>query len=280
MRLFGAALLLASAAPVALAQGHRADYESESRLGSYEAAPGMGAAVLNAPFSAEAITTWRPTRPSEQSEWRVSARFYRDSGGRVRVEQTFVGHADDRNPQRIVIASDLNGPTAFVIDSAARTVSEYPRPVVRNTVGGYGRLVLPLSMTRFVTFMRPQLWRAYNNVEGDDESLGHKTILGVPVTGTSAQITLPVGAFQKNHEIQILDERWISKELQLLMDSRTDDSEYGTLEHRVTGISRSEPPAELFEIPAGYAPIPTKYPVWFPNPYMPHPWPDESVGRK
>src|SRR5437667_443344 len=65
-----AALLIP--APEALAQTHRADYESESRLGSSEAAPGLGAPVLNAPFSADAVTTWRPNEPSERSEWRAS----------------------------------------------------------------------------------------------------------------------------------------------------------------------------------------------------------------
>ena len=270
--------------PEAPAQTHRADYPAESSLASHEAAPGLGAPVLNAPFSAEAVTTWRPNEPSERSEWRVSVRFYRDREGRVRVEQTFVDHADDRSPQRIVIASDPNGYTAFVVDSTARTVSEYPRPVARNTVGGYGRLVLPLSMTRFVTFNRPQLWRAYENAAGEDEPLGEKTILGIPVTGTSAQITLPIGAFQRNHEIQIVDERWISRELQLLLYSRTEDSEYGTLEHRVTRISRSDPPGELFEIPAGYLPIAPNYPVSFGNPYIPlreaWAWPDVRPGRK
>jgi hypothetical protein len=276
-----AALLIP--APEAPAQTHRADYPAESRLGSLEAAPGLGTPVLNAPFSAEAVTTWRLKESSARSEWRVSVRFYRDREGRVRVEQTFVDHADG-SPQRIVIASDPNDPMAFVIDSTAHTINEFPRGVVRNTVGGYGRLVLPMSMTRFVTFERPQLWRAYENAEGEDEPLGQKTILGIPVTGTSAQITLPIGSFQKSHEIQIADERWISKELQLLMYSRTDDSEYGTLEHRVTKISRTDPPAELFEIPAGYLQTPPKYPVSFPNPYVPlreaWAWPEVGPGRK
>jgi hypothetical protein len=273
-----AALLIP--APEAPAQTHRADYPAESSLSSREAAPGMGAPVLNAPFSAEAVTTWRLNEPNARSEWRVSARFYRDREGRVRVEQTFVDHADDRSPQRIVIASDPNNQMALVIDSAARTVSEYPRPVVRNTVGGYGRLVLPQSMTRFVTFERPQLWRAYENAAGEDQPLGDKRILGIPVTGTSAQITLPIGAFQKNHEIQIVDERWISKDLQLLMYSRTEDSEYGTLEHRVTRITRDDPPPELFEMSAGYLQTPPKYPLFFPGPYTPWAWTDVRPGRK
>jgi hypothetical protein len=270
--------------PEALAQTHRADYPAESSLGWREAAPGLGTPVLNAPFSAETVTTWRPKEPSARAEWRASVRFYRDREGRVRVEQTFVDHADDRSPQRIVIVSDPDSHSAFVIDSTAHTVSEELRGVLRLTIGGYGRLVLPESMNRFVAFQRPQLWRAYNNVAGEDEPLGEKTILGILATGTSAQITLPAGAFQKSHEIQIVDERWISKELQLLMYSRTEDSEYGTLEHRVTRISRDDPPGELFEIPAGYLQTPPKYPVMFSNPYIPlrerWAWPDVRPGPK
>jgi hypothetical protein len=277
-----AALLIP--APEVPAQTHRADYPAESLLGSHEAAPGLGTPVLNAPFSAEAVTTWRLNEPSARSEWRASVRFYRDREGRVRVEQTFVDHADDRSPQRIVIASDPNDPMAFVIDCTAHTVNEFPRGVVRNTVGGYGRLVLPMSMTRFVTFERPQLWRAYENAAGEDVPLGQKTILGIPVTGTGAQITLPIGAFRKNHEIQIVDERWISTELQLLIYSRTDDSEYGTLQHRVTSIIRDDPPPELFEIPAGYSRTPQSYPLTFANPYIPQTerwaWPEASPGRE
>ena len=278
-----AALLIP--APEVPAQTHRADYPAESRLGSQEAAPGLGAPVLNAPFSAEAVTTWRPKEPSERSEWRASVRFYRDREGRVRVEQMFVDHADDHSPQRIVIASDPESIWASVIDNTARTITEYLRGVARETIGGYGRLVLPVSMTQFVTFERPQLWRAYDNAEGEDEPLGQNTILGIPVTGTSAQITLPIGSFRKNHEIQITDERWISKELHLLMYSRTEDSEYGTLDHRVTKISRTDPPEELFEVPAEYRHIPPYYP-WasFLNPHIPlreqWAWPDVSPGRK
>lgn len=268
--------------PEALAQTHRADYPAESSLGWHEAAPGLGTPVVNAPFSAETVTTWRPKEPSQRAEWRASVRFYRDREGRVRVEQMFVDHADERTPQRIVIVSDPDSHSAFVIDSTARTVSEELRGVVGLTIGGYGRVVLPESMNRFVAFARPQLWRAYNNVAGEDEPLGEKTILGILATGTSAQITLPIGAFQRNQEIQIVDERWISKELHLLLYSRTEDSAYGTLEHRVTRISRSDPPGELFEIPAGYLQTPPKYPVTFPNPYIPlrewWAWPDVRPG--
>src|SRR5262249_26982820 len=78
---FAALLIPGTEAP---AQTHRADYPAESSLASREAAPGLGAPVLNAPFSAEAVTTWRPNEPNERSEWRVRIRFYRDHEGRVR----------------------------------------------------------------------------------------------------------------------------------------------------------------------------------------------------
>ena len=267
-------LLIPTSEPL-VAQTHRADYESETRLGWKYAAPGLAGPVLDIPFTAEAVTIWRPHEVSERSEWRATTRYYRDRSGRVRIDQTFVDHADGRNPQRIVIASDPNGPTAVVVDCLAHSVSEYPRPVARLTLGGHGRLVLPQSMNRFVTFLRPQSWRAYYNVAGDDEALGEKMLLGVQATGTRAQITLPIGAFQRNHAVQIMDERWVSSDLELLMSSRTEDSEYRIVEHRVTTLSRDNPPAELFEIPAGYSAIPPKYSICFSNPYIPQPWPSD-----
>jgi hypothetical protein len=44
--------------------------------------------VLDAPFSADATTTIRQTRADGNvTEWTTKARYYRDSAGRVRVDQ-------------------------------------------------------------------------------------------------------------------------------------------------------------------------------------------------
>jgi hypothetical protein len=68
-------------------------------------------------------------------------------------------------------------------------------------------------------------------------------------------------------------ERWVSAELHLEVSGRTEDSEGEVVERRLTNISRTEPPAELFEVPAGYkvtVGIPDT--LWL-NPRVPEIWP-------
>src|SRR6266496_353026 len=81
----------------------------------------FGEPVRDAPFSAEATTVWRPAAGGGGDELQANAHYYRDSMGRVRVEQDFVGH-DPRTQQVIVVPEADNG-RAFLLDPAARTSS-------------------------------------------------------------------------------------------------------------------------------------------------------------
>ena len=49
----------------------------------------------------------------------------------------------------------------------------------------------------------------------------------------------------------MVDERWESAELQLLVYSWHSDSR-STIEYRLSNIRRTEPPAHLFEVPTDY----------------------------
>jgi hypothetical protein len=79
---------------------------------------------------------------------------------------------------------------------------------------------------------------------------------------------------------ETIDERWISPELKLEMYARSEDGEIGVVEYRVTTISRAEPPAALFEVPADYVPG-AAYPGTLElNPYSPEIWPTLSPAAK
>src|SRR5262245_60462809 len=71
------------------------------------------APVVNAPFSADATTVWHPPASKGQVSLQATARYYRDSAGRVRVEQTFVGH--DSRSQHIILAPEANSTTSYVL---------------------------------------------------------------------------------------------------------------------------------------------------------------------
>jgi hypothetical protein len=82
--------------------------------------------------------------------------------------------------------------------------------------------------------------------------LGTRTIEGVAATGTKTFVTVPAGLMGNERPVEVVEERWESAELKLVLHSRQQNPVSGEVEYRLTNISRAEPPAELFKIPAGY----------------------------
>lgn len=209
--------------------------------------------VLDAPFSAEAVTAWHPPANSGKAELRSTARYYRDRAGRVRVE--FVG---GMTPDRVMITLDAGSRVAYLLDTVARTAMKMSRGSMAMIVGGgCHRFVLPLSMNRVVSFGGSPL---------DEESLGDRSMAGVQVTGTRFSTMLPA-----NVTGMALGERWVSPELRLVIYSHREDSVVGVVEHQLGKISRTEPPAHLFEVPADYVEAAWPTCMMWENPYAPKP---------
>lgn len=227
--------------------------------------------VLDSPFSGEAVTTWRPASNSGSREVRGTARYYRDRAGRIRVEQTFVGHSGGQTPDRVLVTPDVDSRWAYVLDPAARTAMRISRSAPSSGVGAAVHFVLPVSMACGIVLFRPGL-----HVPLAEESLGERAMDGVRVEGTRVRGML-------HAELgggETIDERWISPELKLEMYARSEDSEIGVVEYRVTTISRAEPPAELFELPADYALATQSGGRVSMNPYSPEIWPKLSPAIK
>jgi len=55
-----------------------------------------------------------------------------------------------------------------------------------------------------------------------------------------------------NRPIEIMDERWESADLGVVVMSRHQDPRTGDVEYRLTKITRLDPPATLFRIPPDY----------------------------
>jgi hypothetical protein len=85
------------------------------------------------------------------------------------------------------------------------------------------------------------------------EDLGKQTIEGVECSGTRTTVTIAAGAIGNDQPIQIVSERWYSADLQEVVLSTNSDPRIGKTTYRLTNLSRNEPAASLFQIPAGYA---------------------------
>jgi hypothetical protein len=87
---------------------------------------------------------------------------------------------------------------------------------------------------------------------GTPESLGTQDIGGVTATGTRITTTIPLNAIGNDRPLQIVDERWYSQDLQMVVQSKLSDPRTGEETFHLSNISRVEPPAYLFVVPSNY----------------------------
>ena len=213
--------------------------------------------IRNAPFSAEAVTTWHPPADSGMPEMSSTRRYYRDRDGRVRVE--FVGGV---TPQRVLVARDADTAGAYVLDTVERRSTHASRSSMEMFIGsgctypGYNttHFVVPLSMCRHVSYFTRGV---------EEGSLGERWIEGVQTMGTrfGPEVVLVPSRGTPGGE------NWVSPELQLLVYGRHEDPDSGVIEHRLSKITRTDPPAALFEVAADYLPerpFPYKSMQWHP----------------
>lgn len=84
------------------------------------------------------------------------------------------------------------------------------------------------------------------------EELGKQIIEGVECEGRREVTTIPAGAVGNERPIEMVNETWHSLELKMTILSKRSDPRFGESTYRVTNISRSEPDAQLFQVPSEY----------------------------
>jgi hypothetical protein len=224
--------------------------------------PFTGPSVRDAPFSADATTTVRETlHDGTRIDQTSSARYYRDRAGRVRVEQTLV-NLEGVNPAaekhvRITIQPKHDGLAVYVLDPLTRTaVLGGPRAFGDVTVGGGNMFALPLGIPTILSFSRPASARDHlvnrGQIDIQEESLGDRRVAGIDTVGRRRTGMVPRYQIGNDRPVEIVDERWESPELTLVIYSRSSDSRTGTIEYRLANIQRTEPDPSLFVIPEDY----------------------------
>jgi len=187
--------------------------------------------VTGQPYAADSIVTTTLTALGAPVEQRVVARVYRDSAGRIRREQVPGAQQapgpGDREDLVVVIVDPVAG-VVYSLNPATRTAYRVPTGNSPNAVSA-----IPDPASAFT------------------ELLGTTIVEGITVTGRRAVTTLPAGT--DGRPVQIVDERWESPALGIVLLERHLDSRSGVLEHRLTNVSRTEPPAALFAVPATYS---------------------------
>jgi hypothetical protein len=84
------------------------------------------------------------------------------------------------------------------------------------------------------------------------EQIGTDSIEGLAVEGKRVSTTFPVGSQGNDRPIVTTREVWTSPELKVTVLEKTSDPRSGDTTRRLTNISRAEPSADLFRVPADY----------------------------
>lgn len=84
------------------------------------------------------------------------------------------------------------------------------------------------------------------------EQLGKQMIEGIEAEGTRTTVTIPAGEIGNERAIEIVNERWYSSELQLVVMTRHSDPRSGETTYKLTNINRTEPAKSLFEVPSSF----------------------------
>ncbi len=236
-----------------------------------------GKLVKNAPYSATAITESIQTlSDGNRIVTRSTAALYRDSEGRTRREQSLgpIGaFAGGGEPQQMIFIDDPVAGVSYTLNARSRTAQKMPPMRFKfeykvsapagEGVGGT-TVTLPADQPGQFEIQRvegrakmaadgPRYVWGWRNQEAKTESLGRQNIEGIDAEGTRGKVTIPAGEIGNEREIEIIDERWYSPELQTIVMTRHSDPRFGESSYRLTNISRSEPAKSLFEVPSDYS---------------------------
>jgi hypothetical protein len=231
--------------------------------------------VKGKPYSADTSTEAVQTlADGNRIDHRTVSKFYRDSEGRTRREETF-GNVDPNNPSphevKVFIDDPVNG-TAFVLDPGSKSADKMQRTrkfLDERNAEDDGTRIMVKSLKdsdsgdqsapgRMMVNFRYEHSDNLSTIVADDkrdvvkEDLGTRNIEGVDCNGTRQTITIPAGAVGNEKPISIVTETWFAPAIAAVVESTSDDPRYGKTTYHLTNVQLSEPPRSLFEPPTDF----------------------------
>ena len=207
---------------------------------------GQTGPVLSKPFSAievrHIIQTLADGTHVDQPE---ATACYRDAQGRMRAE----------NPDRVLIYDPVGG---FVYNLETRT-KRY-----RQTALSSDSRSTTIAATRSGTWiatddyapargdLSARQMHGHSSVPPVTEDLPSQIINGIRTKGARVTMTVPKGTFGNDRDVQVVNERWYSDDLQVLVKSSNSDPRFGVTTYELTNVVQAPPDPRLFQVPADY----------------------------
>lgn len=250
-----------------------------------------GKTVKGAPYSAEAVTeTIQTLGDGNRIVNRMTSMLYRDSDGRTRREQSLKGLGmlgSGEEPFKTIFINDPVAGVNYVLDSRSHTAhksvpftfelsgkkgEQFEFKVAPGSTATANSMIVttPLAGVAGARATHPPVdeftlkteagigetfilrTKTSNAKDVKEEQLGRQIVEGVEAEGTRTTVTIPAGEIGNERPIEIVNERWYSPELQLVVMTRNSDPRTGETTYKLTNINRAEPARSLFEVPSDF----------------------------
>ena len=216
-------------------------------------------AVTGAPYSADAVTeNTQVLADGNRIVRKETAKVYRDSMGRTRRDLSVnaIGPWSSGAPMQMANIFDPVAGAHYMLNMQEKKAFKMPPPR-KPPAGGPG------LMTKDRLFIAgegmpapgPEISIVEKDADVGDRSqtsLGAQQIEGVQAQGTRTTETIPAGKIGNEKPIVITTERWYSPDLQVDVLVKHNDPRMGEVVYQLTNITREEPDASLFQVPADY----------------------------
>ena len=201
---------------------------------------GQSGPVTGKPFSATEVRhTVQALADGNRLEQSETSSFARDEHGRMRTA----------NAKTVVVFDPVAG-FNYTLDIASKTYTRTPLSGHETTysIAVTGNLVSTSSVTGKAAT------RASAAPSGAqlEEELPANFMNGMLAKGSRVTLTIPAGTFGNHAALKVVNERWYSDDMQILLKSSNSDPRFGTTTYELTQLVPGPPDPSLFQVPADY----------------------------
>jgi len=205
---------------------------------------GRGQLVTGSPVSAKEVNrTVQMLSDGTEIENTQTTMFYRDAQGRTRTEPS--------GTDGIAIIQDPVAGVRITLNATTKTAIRATTPGLAQARLGLAAAKLEAEMTARAAGEGAPVKTTATKTQANTEDLGFQNQNGILAQGTRSTVVIPKGQIGNNRDIKVVNERWYSKDLQMVVKSVNSDPRFGTTTYELTNVIQGADPT-LFQIPGNY----------------------------
>lgn len=243
-------------------QGRTRVERKDGGISIYDPVAGFSAQLDPATKTATKMTVMVRTRFADEAKLKLAdglraqiaerEKTLSDKSPQVRELQSKLADLEKGMAEQRVI--QIKGPAPETVESEFRPQGAEAGHVELATVTEDGRGGRGGGAFAYATGVSagPTILRVDAGNNGSVENLPSQLINGVLAQGTRTTETIPVGKIGNDRVINVVNERWYSNDLQMLVKSTSSDPRFGDSTYQLTNIVQTSPDPSLFQIPGDY----------------------------